>query len=234
MKLLSGNFLAACLAAGLSAALLSCGGEKAGEETLLLYAKASSEYARGNFDKAAAMLAGTGDFGPALVLRGKALYFCDSPEEAENAFNRALKLQPRSAEASLFLARIFRDQGKDDEARKAAELLIRDNPEDVRALRLRADLALQDKDVETAAALLDRAVEGSMETALVFVDRARLRWIGGNAPGALEDLGRAEALLGKDSYLSSGIRELRFRIASAGKTREAAEMEKREKTEEGL
>jgi tetratricopeptide (TPR) repeat protein len=199
---------------------LSCGGEKAGEETLFRYAQASAEYSRGNFDKAALMLAEIDDFSPALVLRGKALYFSGGLEEAEKSFHRALKYNPRSAEASLFLARIFRDTDRNEEARKTAELLIRDNPQDLRALRLGADLALQGGDTESAAALLDRAVEHSSETALVFIDRAKLRWTGGNGTGALEDLGRAEALLPRDSYISRSVGELRFRIASAGKTKD--------------
>jgi len=194
--------------------LLSCKGT-ADEETLLRYAQASAEYSRGNFDKAAVMLSGTGSFAPALVLRGKALYFSDSLDEAEQSLRRALKYNPRSAEASLFLARIYRDLGRDEEARKTAELLIGDNPQDLRALRLWADLSLQGGDTENAAALLDRAVEVSAETALVFIDRAKLRWAAGNGSGALEDLGRAEALLPSNSYMSRSIGELRFRIASA-------------------
>jgi tetratricopeptide (TPR) repeat protein len=201
--------------------LLSCGREKVDDPDLLLYVKSSSEYAQGNFEKAAAMLAPADSFVPALVLRGKALYFCSSLDEAEKLFRRALKFNPGSAEASLFLARIFRDEGREEEARATADLLLRDNPQDPRALRLRADLALQQGDTETAAALLDRAVEASAETALVFVDRARMRWTGGNGAGALEDLTRAEALLGRDSYFSSGIGELRFRIASEGKKEDA-------------
>jgi tetratricopeptide (TPR) repeat protein len=197
---------------------LSCAGQKADEETLLRYVQSSAEYSQGNFAKAADMLSNTGGFAPALVLRGKALYFSGSLEDSEKSLRRALKYNPRSAEASLFLARIFREQGREDEARKMAELLIGDNPQDTRALRLGADLAFQGGDAETAAALLDRAVEASAETALVFIDRAKLRWTGGNGAGALEDLRRAEALLPGDSYVSRSIGELRFRIASAIET----------------
>jgi tetratricopeptide (TPR) repeat protein len=209
------NLRPALISSVLVFAVFSCKAKTTDEETLLRYAQSSAEYSRGNFEKVAVMLAGSSRFAPALVLRGKALYFSGGLDEAEQSLRRALKYNPRSAEASLFLARILREQGREDEARETSELLIRDNPQDTRALRLSADLALQRGDTEDAAALLDRAVEASAETALVFIDRARLRWSGGNGAGALEDLGRAEALLPSNSYMSRSIGELRFRIASA-------------------
>jgi tetratricopeptide (TPR) repeat protein len=212
--------LAACLVFGAACA-------KNDDKTLLLYAKASSAYAKGNYTETAELLAAVKNFTPALVLRGKALYFCGDDAGAETDFRNALRRSPSSVEASLFLARLLRDSGRDGEARRRAEALLRDNPQDIRALRLASDLASAGGDSESAAAFLDQAVEASAESALVFIDRARLRWIGGNGEGALEDLRRAEALLPWDTALSRSIRELRFLIASGTeKTRE------NEKTEE--
>jgi tetratricopeptide (TPR) repeat protein len=184
-----------------------------GEESLALYARASALYTAGDFAGASDLLKAE-KFAPALVLRGKALYFCGKDTDAEASFRRALRLNPASSEASLFLARLLRDRGDGDGARRAAEALIRDNPQDVRALRLVSDLASARGDYENAAAFLDRAVEASAETALVFIDRARLRWSVGNGPGALEDLSRAEILLPADNSLSRSLDALRFRIAA--------------------
>jgi tetratricopeptide (TPR) repeat protein len=195
-------------------ALVSCAKDRADDAALLLYAKASSAYAKGNYAETSEILAAEKNFVPALVLKGKALYFCDDDGEAESVFRKALRLNPSSAEASLFLARLLRDSGRNDEASRRTEELIRDNPQDIRALRLASDLASAGGDSENAAAFLDRAIEASAETALVFIDRARLRWIGGNGAGALEDLRRAEALLPWDTALSRSIGELRFLIAS--------------------
>jgi tetratricopeptide (TPR) repeat protein len=217
----------------LCAALVSCVNDRADNETLLLYAKASSVYAKGNYAETAELLAPEKNFAPALVLKGKALYFCGDDGGAESAFRKALRLNPSSAEASLFLARLLRDSDRNDEAARRTEALIRDNPQDIRALRLASDLASAGGDSESAAAFLDRAVEASAETALVFIDRARLRWIGGNGEGALEDLRRAEALLPWDTALSRSIGELRFLIASGTeKTRENKREEENKKTEE--
>jgi len=189
--------------------------EKDDEETWLLYSRASAAYAQGRFDESAAMLEGLRSFFPAQVLRAKALYFSNRVGESEKLLRGALRRNPGAGEASLFLARILREQGKDDEAREIAEALLRDNPQDIRALRLASDLAGHRGDNEDAAALLDRAAEASAETALVFVDRARLRWIAGNGAGALEDLRRAEILLPWNTSLSRGIRDLRTTIGEA-------------------
>jgi predicted Zn-dependent protease len=200
----------------LAAFLISCKKET-DEETLLLYGRASAAYAQGHFEETASMLADIKNFSPALLLRSKALYFSNKSNEAEELLRLTLRRHPGSGEASLFLARILREQGRDEEARHIAETMLRDNPQDIRMLRLASDLAAQRGETEMAATLLDRAVEASAETALVFVDRAKIRWNAGNGSGALEDLRRAELLLPWNTALNKGISDLRTTIG----TREA-------------
>jgi hypothetical protein len=67
-------------------------------------------------------------------------------------------------------------------------------------------------DKADAADFLDRAVEASSETALVFLERARLRWIAGNGKSALEDLRRARVLVHDDSPLLRSIKNLETAI----------------------
>ena len=186
--------------------------EETDEETILLYGRAAAAYSQGNFAETASLLEKEQKFYPSILLRAKALYFSNNGDEAEKLLRRTLRRNPGSGEASLFLARILREQGNDQEARRISEALLRDNPQDIRALRLASDLAAQEGDMESAAALLDRAVEASAESALVFVDRARIRWSTGNGSGALEDLYRAEILLPWNTALSRGIRDLRTTI----------------------
>ena len=197
----------------LTAFIFSCK-EEIDEETMLLYGRAAAAYTQGRFEETASILEKQRNFPPALLLRSKALYFSNRGEEAEELLRRVLRRNPGSGEAALFLARIIREQGKNEEALSIAEALLRDNPQDIRALRLASDLAAQRGDTEDAAALLDRAVEASAETALVFVDRAKLRWNTGNGSGALEDLRRAELLLPWNTALNRGIRDLRIIIDS--------------------
>jgi tetratricopeptide (TPR) repeat protein len=202
-----------CLAALMPGvfALGSCK-EKTNEQTLLLYGRASSAYAQGRFGEAASLLEEQRDYFPASLLRAKALYFDERGDEAEALLRRALRRHPGSGEASLFLVRILRERGEDGEAEKLTRSLLEDNPQDGRILRLASDLAARRGDTEEAAALLNRAVEASAETALVFVDRAKLRWASGNGAGALEDLRRAEILLPWNTPLGRGIGELRKTI----------------------
>jgi tetratricopeptide (TPR) repeat protein len=189
--------------------LSSCRGETPNEETLVLYSRAAAAYAQGNFKETASMLGEINNFTPALVLRAKALYFNGQEEDARKLLRRALRRHPGSAEASLFLARILDEQEEDAEVLGIVEALLRDNPQDLRVLRLAANLAARRGDAEDAAILLDRAVEASAETALIFIDRAKLRWTAGNGPGALEDIRRAELLLPWNTPLIRGLKDLR-------------------------
>jgi tetratricopeptide (TPR) repeat protein len=194
-------------------AILSC---KAApdEETLLLYARASAVYSEGRFDDTVRMLSGARSFPPALVLRGKAAYFSGDLETAEKSLRRALALRPSAAEASIYMIRILRERGREREAETLVEAVLTDDPSDVRALRLAADISREKgpSGEAPAAAFLDRAAEASAETALVFLDRARFRWAAGNGEGALEDLRRARALLPWDTPLFRAIENLESRI----------------------
>ena len=220
MNIRTGVFFLLVTAFVIPVIFISCK-EDADEETILLYGRAAAAYSQGNFAESASLLEKEQNFYPAILLRAKALYFSNNGDEAEKLLRRTLRRNPGSAEASLFLARILREQGKNEEARSISESLLRDNPQDIRILRLASDLAAQDGDLESAAALLDRAVEASAESALVFVDRARIRWSTGNGSGALEDLYRAELLLPWNTALNRGIRDLRTTIHARENTREA-------------
>ena len=188
----------------------SCTDSMPGDEAVLRYARAHDVYREGRFSDAAKMLAGETRFAPALVLRGKAEYLSGDFAAAEKSLKRALVLKPHNSEASLFLARLLRESGDAKEAQKLVEKILEHNPSDIRTLRFAAGLAKERGAAGEAAsaALLDRAVEVSAESALVFLDRARFRWSGGNRSGALEDLRRARALLPGDSPVVKAVEVL--------------------------
>lgn len=204
----------------------ACAKDRGDDAALMLYAKASVFYEEGKFGESAALLAAEKNFSPALTLRGKALYFCDDEDGAETCLRRALRLNPSSAEASLFLARLLHDKGKNEEARALTETLLRNDPQNIRALRLASIEASARDDSESAAAFLDRAADASAETALVFIDRAKLYWTAGNGEAALEDLARAETLLGKNTSFARSIAELRLRISALKKMNNEDSQEK--------
>jgi tetratricopeptide (TPR) repeat protein len=183
------------------------------EEELALYTKARGAYAEGQFAKVSAMLAGCG-LPPALVLRGKAEYFSGDLAEAERSFRRALKRRPGAPEAVFYLAKTLRERGAAAEASELILSLLSDDPGNPRALRLASELARGKGPAgeAEALALLDRAAEGAAENALVFMDRARYRWIAGRGEDALEDLRRARVLLPWDTPMVRSIETLESAI----------------------
>jgi tetratricopeptide (TPR) repeat protein len=188
----------------------------AGEETLLRYAKARSLYFQGRFEEALENLNNSMEnFIPGLTLRGKAEYFSGDAENAERTFRLALKKRPSASEAALYLARVLREGERPDEARALVEALIADDPLDVRALRLAAGLEGDRGQDGQALAFLDRAAEAAAEYAMVFIDRARLRWIAGKGEETLEDLGRARALLPADTPILRAVERLETAVREA-------------------
>ena len=177
-------------------------------ETIRQYVRATEAYSQGEFAEASEILSRQKKFFPSVILRAKAQYFAGDIEKAEKTCRRAIKMRSSSSEAKFYLASIFREKGDLSGAEKITEELFSDDPQNIRALRLAADLAVQTGKLDEATALLDRAAEYSAESAMVLLDRARLRWIAGRGNDALDDLGRAKAMLPWDTPLLRSISNL--------------------------
>ncbi|MDR1210930.1 MAG: tetratricopeptide repeat protein [Spirochaetaceae bacterium] len=190
----------------------SCGTYLPSPDDLSRYAKARSVYAEGRFQEAAALLLPLKAFPQALTLRGKALYFQGQLEEAGEALARARKLRPSSFEAGLYLARLKSEQGDNEGARELVEELLADDSENIRALRYASELAFLQEKPEDGFAFLERAAGTGGEFAMVFLDRARLRWIRGDGKGALEDLEKAALLAGEEGLLGRAVAGLQKTI----------------------
>ena len=194
----------------------SCSGKNSkapDAETMRVYVRASDAYAQGRFADAAEILQKQNKFVPALILRAKAEYFSGDWEEAEKTCRRAIKMRASSLEASLYLARILREKNNPEEARSVTEELLADNPQDIRALRLAAEISSDAGRYDEAVIFLDRAAEYSAECAMVLLDRARLRWVSAGSDetalqSALDDLSRAKAMLPWDTPLFRSISNL--------------------------
>ena len=178
------------------------------EKTIRLYVHASEAYAQGRFAETINILETEKKFPPALLLRAKAEFFSGQHENAEKTCSRILKIQPSSFEAKLYLARIYREKNDSVSAMQITESLLTDHPQDIRVLRFAANLAMEEGKNDEAAVLLDRAAEFSAESAMVLLDRARLRWIAGKGREALDDLSRAKAMLPWDTPLLRTISNL--------------------------
>jgi len=182
-------------------------------ETIRLYVRAGEAYSLGKFGDVKEILGTQNNFPPALLLRAKAEYFSGDIDSAEKSCRRALKIRPSLSEANLYLARILREKGNLTGAAEVTETMLADNPQDIRVLRLAAGLAMEIGKFDEAVILLDRAAEYSAESAMVLLDRARLRWTSGRAndvtrQAALEDLNRAKAMLPWDTPLLRSISNL--------------------------
>jgi predicted Zn-dependent protease len=189
----------ACLFLG-GFAVSACSAEETGTESqLLLYGRAKALYDGGSFAETLQLLEKE-TFIPSRILRGKAYYFSGAPENAEKQFRAVLKKRPSAVEASIFLARTLREKGDGAAAEKMVNRIISDDPQNVRALRLAADLQKDKGSAYSAEALayLDRAVDASVETAMAILERARHKWLLGKDKEALADLAGAKTLLPPD------------------------------------
>jgi len=198
--------------------MISCVSPREDDEKILLYMRSQDAYGAGRFNEVISLLKGETKFTPALIIRGKAEYLSGDLSSAEKTLSMALDLKPNDVECMIFLARVYREKGEADEAQKLLDKILGENSMDIRALRLAAELAF-DRGVSGEAAasmLLDRAVEASAESALVFLDRARLRWVRGNFEAALDDLSRARVLLPGDSPVIRAVDTLESLIKELG------------------
>ena len=194
--------------------LLSLGacGKKIDEGTVRLYTNAHDLYAIGKFSDTAELLKNVKKFSPALTLRAKAEFFNGDLDKAEKSFRQAVKSRPASFEPRLYLAKILLEKGENEKAKKLTEELLADNYHDPRLLRFAASLAMEQGDIANASFFLDQAAELTSDGAMVLFDRAKLRWIAGKGPEALEDLSRARAMLPWDTPLARSINNLENRI----------------------
>lgn len=184
-------------------------------ELLKRYGRLVTSYSAGRFEAVVQESQGMGTFFPALVLRGKALFFLGKVDEAEGIFTEVLRRRPHNVEGTLFMARIWGDRGQREKARGLLERLLVEDPDNVRALLMAA--TLEGPDGEAQGSLLDRAVAALSEGALVFIDRGRLRWRRGDGSGALADLRTAKALLPPQSALQKSIGTLESLIQGASR-----------------
>jgi tetratricopeptide (TPR) repeat protein len=198
----------------LSVVAVSCAAD---EQTMQRYAKAKDMYAQGRFSESSAILAEMNNFTPALALRAKTEYFSGDIAKAEAASRMAIRRRPSSFEAKPYLARTLRDKGDLPQAEKMALGLLADNPQDIRTLRFASELAMLRGKNHEAQALLDQAAELSAESAMVFLDRARLHWAAGRNGDALQDLKKAEVMLPWDTPLARSIERLESIIKEAVK-----------------
>ncbi|MEW6564354.1 MAG: tetratricopeptide repeat protein [Spirochaetota bacterium] len=180
-------------------------------DALVQYKDALVLFNEGRYSEAAKKLESLRAYYGAQLLRGKAFYFRGAYSDAEKALRESLRLRPSSVEGRLYLAYTQRALGKEAEAQKLAEDILADDPDNIRAYRILLELTQNDRN---KANLLNQALEAAQETAFLFVERARYRWISGDGTGALQDISAALSLIPTDSMLRQPIAALQKTITT--------------------
>ncbi|GMO48514.1 MAG: hypothetical protein Ta2G_04300 [Termitinemataceae bacterium] len=213
---LSGFLLAACTV------LAACTAQAADEQTLQTFSRAHETYSQGMLQETVELLkakntnAATQRFIPSLILRGKAEYFSGNIQSAEKTFRKVLKLNSAQSEAQIYLSRILIENYKDDEAKKILQTMLANDPNNISALRLSAELAKDGtaKGNVEAAAFLDRAVAITKENAFLFLDRAQDYWIMGKNDEALANIEIAKSLTPLNGSLYKTLSDLENTISN--------------------
>ncbi|GHV22074.1 hypothetical protein FACS189494_08380 [Spirochaetia bacterium] len=202
---------------------VSCNKSEVDNNTLMLFARAHDFYSSRRLKETVNLLQPKNttkqaqNFVPILVLRGKAEYFLGNIQDAKKTFKRVLSIRPTQVESSLFLARIMREEGDVNGAEKIVKDLLADDSSNIRTLRFAAELSKDTQAVNsnTVMAYLNRAADASVESSLVFLDRARQHWIAGDGAMALDDLRCAKALITKDDPVFRAVDSLERNIFAA-------------------
>ncbi len=119
----------------------------------------------------------------------------DDHANAEEAFAKALSLDPHLLEARMHMVFIYLGKGEKQRARDAAEQLGREAPNDVGVHFVRAVLARLDGDYEKAFRSLDRMMRlNPAERVVVSYNRARLFGYQGRYDDALAELDQGAAI----------------------------------------
>ena len=184
--------------AALILVLSSCGEPGLTDEQTRTYASAVGAYQAGDFarvvDLASALETEAPRFAKSALLRGKALWFSGSGDEALAALDKAIKIDGLDQEAWLWKAKVLRSLGRAEEAGLALDPVLSRDPEDFRLHYLKAQLLLDADDTQAGIAFLDKAIESGSELALAYMERGRIAYLLGQIDQARRYLDVARAL----------------------------------------
>ena len=109
-----------------------------------------------------------------LVATGKAYMDGRQPAEAVTIFRQVAERLPRSEEANFLLGQAAIAAGDTDTAKGALDIVLSENNEHQAAMVLRAELALDERDLESAKNLVGRLDRIAPDNTMVVRFRGRL------------------------------------------------------------
>ncbi len=98
----------------------------------------------------------------------------NKPDEATDAYTKALAIYPNDTWALASRARVYAWRGDPDKARADALAVLQLDPSQVDALRVLAQLAIKDKKIDDAKALVAKAIDANPDNADLYVLMAGL------------------------------------------------------------
>jgi len=143
----------------------------------------------------------------AMALRGQAYLGLKRLDEAAEAYDASLSLDPDNTQAALGKILLAVQSGRDDEAMAAAEDLLSRVPDDGEARLVRADLYRKKGENAKAEQDFARAIALLPEDARPLLGHAIVLLASGNLDGAKKDLDRVDSIR-KDIVMARYLRGL--------------------------
>ncbi len=177
-----------------------------------LYFRAVNAYERADFGLClkltSALVKGNSSFHQAGLLKGKAEFFSERYEEAENTLKKLLKRTENYYEAEIWLLRCLVQLDNIDAAAALGEDILSRAPEDPRVLGILASIAAVKNDYQKAIEYRSRSILFEEELALNRIELAKIYSGLLNPQIASQQLERALELLSSESPLRQAVTDL--------------------------
>ena len=205
----AGLLTAACLCSQLLCFCARQSAQPHTEQSLQRYITARDLYCEQRLDEALRLLLENHRAAPRFsansFLIGKICYFQNDHEQAERYWQQTLEFAPHHLDTGKWLARLYLQQGRIDEAQALVTDALSISSEDPELLILMAKVRRRQEDLPGAIELYLKSQSFSERLCEASIDLAEIYCAFGLRDRAREELQKALALLGGDSSLSASI-----------------------------
>jgi predicted Zn-dependent protease len=192
---------------GLFGLVLGCSSPPLSESTLRAYVDAKVAYEHGDFTRSKSeldtILKDRPDFFQSRFLRAKIEFFTNDLHSCQNDLQRVAQEHPDHLQARFWLALVDVQSGRVDDARRRIDELLALDPQDYRLLYERGLLYLKKNDVKNALDFFHQASLDEADLAKPRLEAGRIFYGLGDSTKALEQLKRAQVLVGEKAPLSA-------------------------------
>jgi len=217
----AGLLTAACLCSQLVCFCAKQSAQPITEQSLHRYHSARKYYAEQRLEEALALLLenhrDTPEFCANSFLIGKIYYFSSDLTQAERFWRHTLKVNPHHLDTRKWLARLYLQQQRIDEAESVLAEAMAISSEDPELLMLMAKVKRWNQDLAGAIELYLQSQAFSERLSEASIDLAEIYYSFGLTDRAEEELKRALVLAGENSSisqsLSAALEQLEYNIS---------------------